>query len=192
VNDRQEAPIVSFESAQSWRAWLAKNHGASKGVWLRLFKKASGKPTVTYDEALDDALCFGWIDGQLQKYDDESWLRKFTPRRPGSVWSKRNREHVERLIKTKQMQPSGLAVIELSKQDGQWDAAYDSAKNMEIPEDFLQELAKDKQAEAFFRTLNKANLYAIAWRLQTAKRPETRQRRMAAILTMLAEGKKLH
>lgn len=182
----------SFASAQEWREWLAKNYALDEGVWLRFFKKTSGITSVSYNEALDEALCFGWIDGQLQKYDDQSWLRKFTPRRSGSVWSKRNCEHIVRLMETGKMQAPGLVAVEAAKQSGQWDTAYSSPANMEIPADFLQELTKNKQAEAFFGTLNKANRYAIAWRLQTAKKPETRQRRMAAILALLADGKPLH
>lgn len=189
--DRQPQTL-SFASAHEWRSWLAKNYALNEGVWLRFFKKASGVASVSYDEALDEALCFGWIDGQLKKYDDRSWLRKFTPRRPGSVWSKRNCEHIARLTDARKMQAPGLTAVEAAKQNGQWSMAYDSSANIEIPADFLQELAKNKQAEAFFGTLNKANRYAIAWRLQTAKKPETRQRRMEAILALLANGKPLH
>jgi uncharacterized protein YdeI (YjbR/CyaY-like superfamily) len=185
-------PILPFESAKAWDAWIAKNHSGSEGVWLQIFKKDSGKRTVTYDEALDSALCYGWIDGQKQSYNKESFLQKFTPRRPKSVWSKRNQDHVARLIKSKRMKPAGLKAIAAAKKDGRWEQAYDSPRNMTIPEDFLKELSKNKQAKEFFGTLNKANLYAIAWRLQTAKKPETRERRKQAILAMLAKGEKFH
>lgn len=159
---------------------------------MRLFKKDSGVATVTYAEALDEALCHGWIDGQLDKYDDKSWLRKFTPRRPKSFWSKRNIEHVNRLIDAGKMKPAGLKEVEAAKADGRWGRAYDSPSAMQVPDDFLTELSKHKKAQAFFKTLNKANTYAIAWRLQTAKRPETRAKRMQAILAMLKRGEKLH
>ena len=148
--------------------------------------------SITYAEALDEALCFGWIDGQLKTCDTKSWLQKFTPRRSKSIWSKRNREHVARLIKEKRMTAAGLKEIELAKKDGRWEGAYDSPKNMQVPADFLRELKKDKNAYAFFQTLNKANTSAIAWRLQTAKKPETREKRMQAVLQMLGQGKKLH
>jgi len=184
--------IAAFSSAEELERWLASNHAKSTGIWLRFFKKNSGVPSVSYSEALDAAICFGWIDGQLKKYDEESWLRKFTPRRPKSVWSKRNREHAERLIRAGKMQTAGLQEVEAAKQDGRWKAAYDSASKMEIPDDFLKELAKNKRAKAFFETLNRANVYAIVWRLQTAKKPETRQRRLATILAMLAKEQKFH
>jgi uncharacterized protein YdeI (YjbR/CyaY-like superfamily) len=184
--------IVSFQSAQEWEEWLAENHASSVGVWLRFFKNGSGKPTVTHDEALDAALCYGWIDGQGKKYDELSWLLKFTPRRAGSIWSRRNTEHVERLIQENRMQPPGFAEVEAAKADGRWERAYDSPSKMTVPEDFLEELSKNQEAKAFFETLNKANIYAIAWRLQTAKKPETREKRMKAILTMLAKGEKFH
>jgi uncharacterized protein YdeI (YjbR/CyaY-like superfamily) len=187
-----DAPILPFESAKAWEAWITKNHSRSRGVWLQLFKKDSGKRTVTYDEALDAALCYGWIDGQKKSYDKGSFLQKFTPRRPKSVWSKRNQEHVARLIKAKRMKPAGLKAIEAAKKDGRWEQAYDSPKNITIPDDFLKELSRNKKAKEFFETLNKANLYAIAWRLQTARKPETRENRKQAILAMLAKGKKFH
>jgi uncharacterized protein YdeI (YjbR/CyaY-like superfamily) len=147
---------------------------------------------VTYAEALDAALCYGWIDGQVKKSDELSYLQRFTPRRPKSLWSKRNREHVRRLIDEGRMMPAGLKQVEEAKQDGRWESAYDSPSTMAVPEDFLREVAKDPKAEAFFRALNRTNTYAIAWRLQTAAKPETRQKRMSAILAMLAQGKKFH
>jgi uncharacterized protein YdeI (YjbR/CyaY-like superfamily) len=187
-----DLPIVSFQSSQEWEEWLAENHTQPGGVWLRFFRKGSGRPTVTHDEALDAALCYGWIDGQAKKYDELSWLHKFTPRRAGSVWSRRNTEHVERLTREDRMKPAGLAEVEAAKADGRWTRAYDSSSKMTVPEDFLEEVSKNKEAKAFFKTLNKANTYAIAWRLQTAKKPETREKRMKAILTMLAKGEKFH
>jgi uncharacterized protein YdeI (YjbR/CyaY-like superfamily) len=148
--------------------------------------------TVTYAEALDEALCYGWIDGQLEKYDEKSWLRKFTPRRPKSVWSKRNIEHVNRLVDAGKMKPAGLKEMEAAKADGRWGRAYDSPSAMQVPQDFLAELSKHKKAQIFFETLNKANTYAIAWRLQTAKKPETREKRMKKFIQMLENGEKLH
>ena len=187
-----DPPVLSFASAQKWEAWLAKNHARPEGIWLRFFKKGSGKKTVTYAEALDGALCYGWIDSQLKKYDEISYLQKFTPRRSKSVWSKINIGHVERLIQAGKMKPVGLQKIEEAKKDGRWEKAYDSQGKMEMPADFLKRLAKNKKAKAFFETLNKANTYAIGWRLQTAKRPETREKRMKEILAMLAKGEKFH
>jgi uncharacterized protein YdeI (YjbR/CyaY-like superfamily) len=155
-------------------------------------KKASGIASVTHDEALDVALCYGWIDGQRKTQDDTYFLQKFTPRRPKSLWSKRNIEKIAALTAAGKMQPSGLAEVAAAQGDGRWDAAYDSPKNMIVPEDFLKALAENPQAQIFFNTLNQANTYAIAWRLQTAKKPETRQRRFDALLAMLAKGEKLH
>jgi uncharacterized protein YdeI (YjbR/CyaY-like superfamily) len=182
----------SFATAAQWRAWLTREHAKSDGIWLRIYKKGSGKKTVTYAEALDEALCFGWIDGQKKAYDAESFLQRFTPRRKKSIWSKRNREHVARLIAEKRMTAAGLREVDAAKQDGRWDRAYDGPRSMRVPEDFLKELKKNKKAYDFFRTLNKANTYAIAWRLQTAKKSETRARRMEVLLAMMRQGKKLH
>ena len=190
--DNAELRILSFKTPDEWAKWLAKNHSKSDGIWLRFFKKNSGVKSITHDEALDEALCYGWIDGQLKKLDEQSWIHKFTPRRARSIWSKRNIEHVGRLIKLGKMKPSGLKEIEAAKNDGRWEKAYDAASTMQVPDDFLKELSKKKKAEAFFKTLNRANVYAIAWRLQTAKKPETRTRRMKAILEMLSRGEKFH
>ena len=187
-----ELSILPFRSSEEYEGWMAENHANPEGIWLRLFKKDSGKETITYDEALDVALCYGWIDGQLKKFDDESWLRKFTPRRNGSKWSKRNTEHVERLTKEGRMKPSGLAEVEKAKADGRWEEAYETQRNMTIPDDFMEALSANPQALAFFQSLNKANLFAIAYRLSTAKRPETREKRMQQILEMMAKGEKFH
>lgn len=185
-------PIIPFPSANDLNKWLAKNHATSKGIWLRLFKKDSGIASITRDEAIIEALCYGWIDSQANKYDEQSWLQKLTPRRPKSIWSKRNTEHVGRLVKEGRMHPAGMKEVEAAKEDGRWNKAYDSPKNIVVPEDFLKELSKNKKAYAFFKTLNKANTFAIAWRLQTAKKPETREKRMKALLAMLKKGEKLH
>ena len=184
--------ILAFKTAKDWKKWLEKNHAKSAGIWLRFFKKGSGVPSVTYAEALDEALCYGWIDSQLQKYDEISYLQKFTPRRPKSLWSKRNIEHVGRLVKEGRMQFAGRKEMEAARKDGRWERAYDSSGTMKVPKDFLEKLSKNKKAKAFFEKLNRSNIYAIAWRLQTAQKPQTRSRRMKALLAMLAEGKKLH
>ena len=141
---------------------------------------------------MDEALCYGWIDGQANKFDDESWIQKFTPRRAGSIWSKRNIANVERLMKLEKMKPAGLDEVAKAKADGRWARAYDSPKEMQIPDDFMKALSKNKKAKAFFDTLNKTNKYAIGWRLQTAKKPETKEKRIKAIVEMLSKEQKFH
>ena len=190
---RSENPAtVTYETAADFRAWLAANHARSDGIWLRIFKKGSGLPSVTYAEALDQAICFGWIDGQKKPMDERSWLQRFTPRRARSGWSKINTQHAERLIGSGEMAAAGLKEIEAAKADGRWKAAYDSFGQAKAPDDFLKELARNKKAQTFFETLNKTNLYSIVYRLQTAKKPETRERRMRAIIAMLERGEKFH
>lgn len=183
---------LRFRSPSDFRKWLAANHRRSDGIWLRFFKKDSGKPSVTYREALDEALCFGWVDGKAQSYDASSWMQRFTPRRPKSNWSRRNTQHAERLIKAGRMRAAGHAQMNAAKKDGRWKAAYDSPRTASFPADFLAALRKNKEARKFFDSLNRANLYAISYRLQTAKKPETRQRRMKLILAMLARGEAFH
>lgn len=189
---KSDSGVLVCPSAKEWTRWLAANHADSKGVWLRFFKKASKTASVNHPEALAAALCYGWIDGQLKKHDEESWLRKFTPRRPKSIWSKRNREIIEKLVIGGKMKPAGLREVAAAKEDGRWDCAYDSPSRMTVPADFMKKIAGNKKARSFFETLSKANIYAIAWRLQTAKKAETRDRRMKAIILMLAEGKVFH
>jgi uncharacterized protein YdeI (YjbR/CyaY-like superfamily) len=184
--------VLRFKSFADFRCWLEKHHAKSDGIWLRFFKKHSGRKSATHAEALDQALCYGWIDGQTKPFDEQSWLQKFTPRRPGSGWSKLNTQHVERLAKTGAMAPAGLAAVATAKADGRWEAAYSSPRNAILPEDFLKELAKNKKAETFFKTLNKANIYSIVYRLTTAKKAETRARRMKLILAMMNQGKSFH
>jgi len=190
--NRNIVQILHFEASPDLRRWLEKNHAATDGIWLRFFKKASGEKSVTYAEALDEALCFGWIDGQLKPRDKISWLQKFTPRRPKSLWSERNTQHVERLTKAGAMAAAGLRAAEAAKADGRWQAAYSSPGKALPPDDFLKELAKNKKAKAFFESLNKANVYSIVYRLQTARKPETRAKRMKIILAMMSQGKKFH
>jgi uncharacterized protein YdeI (YjbR/CyaY-like superfamily) len=183
---------VTPKSPADWRAWLAKNQTQTAGIRLRLFKKDSGKQVLTYAEALDEALCFGWIDGRKDPYDAISWVQNFSPRRARSKWSKINTGHAERLVEAGKMMPPGQAQIDSAKKDGRWGASYPAPVDATIPEDFLAALAKNKRALAFFQALNKANLYSIAYRLHTAKKPETRAKRMTLILQMMRERKKFH
>ncbi len=189
---KEPAPVVFFKDAAGFEKWLAANHTDLTGAWLQMFKKGTGVESITYAGALDVALCYGWIDGQKKGYDAESWIQKFTPRRAKSIWSKRNIEHTERLINEQKMKPQGIKEIEAAKKDGRWHRAYDSPGKMAVPEDFLVKLRKFKRATAFFEGLNKANKYAIVWRLQTAVKPETRAKRLALILDMLKRGEKFH
>jgi len=189
---KRDLPIKTFKSADAFEKWLAKNHSKSPGIWLRFFKKHSGMKSVYYPEALEVALCYGWIDALVNRYDEKSYLQRFTPRRARSGWSKRNRNHCRRLIREGRMQAAGLAQIKAARSDGRWQVAYESPRKMKVPDDFLKQLAKDARAEEFFKTLDKANYYAIAWRLNTARKPAIRESRMKKILSMLASGKKLH
>lgn len=189
---RSELPIMLFEDQQAWADWLDQHHGGSSGVWLRIAKKASDTASVSYAEALDVALCYGWIDGQKYTYDQGSWLQKFTPRRAKSIWSKVNREKVQALIESGRMQPQGLREVERAKQDGRWEAAYDPQSSSEVPADFQAELEQHPEAAAFFATLNKRNRYPILFRIQTAKKPETRAKRIAEFIAMLERHEKLY
>lgn len=187
-----EYEILEFKDQAEFRAWLDKHHTNVPGIWLRLYKKASGVKSINYAEALDVALCYGWIDSQVKKGDEQYYVQKFTPRRAGSMWSKRNIDNVARLEAAGLITPAGRAEVEKAKADGRWQAAYDKPSEMTVPDYFLAVLNKNPKAKKFFETLNKANTYAIAWRLQTAKTETTRQRRMEKILTMLESGQKLH
>jgi uncharacterized protein YdeI (YjbR/CyaY-like superfamily) len=188
----KDLPVLLFPSQEDWHTWLEDNHDQPQGVWLKHAKKSSGKESVSYQEALEEALCYGWIDSQKQAYDNDYYLQKFTPRGPRSVWSKINVAKVEALIKIGKIQPAGLAAINSAKQDGRWDDAYDSASANKIPEDFLAELDKNPKAKEFFGTLNKADVYAFSWRIQTAKKPETRKARIEKFIEMLSRGERLH
>ena len=187
-----EYPVLSFGTSEDFRKWLEENHSDASGIWLRIFKKKSGVDSINYDLALEEALCYGWIDGQLKTYDEQSYIQKFTPRRSHSMWSKRNIEHVMRLEKEGRMTPAGTKEAEAAKADGRWNVSYDSPANMAIPEDLQRALSKDSKLAEFFNKLSKANKYAIAWRLQTARKPETRAKRMKDILEMLSKGQKFH
>lgn len=172
--------------------WLEKHHATSRGLWLRLAKKHSGIVSVSYAEALDAALCYGWIDGQGRRYDASSWLLKFTPRGTRSIWSKRNRERVRALIKTGRMKPSGLAAITTAKRTGRWQAAYDSPRTAVVPKDFQAALNRVAPAKAFFATLDRRNKYAIFFRVTTAKKAATRARRIQQFVRMLAHHRVLY
>ncbi|HEY0467742.1 MAG TPA: YdeI/OmpD-associated family protein, partial [Polyangiaceae bacterium] len=167
-------------------------HQSSPGIWLRLMKKASGQPGVSYAEALEIALSFGWIDGQTKTYDAHSWLRKFVPRGARSIWSKINREKALALIAEKRMHPAGLAQVERAKKDGRWAAAYDSAQKAKPSPDFAAALAASPRAAAFFATLTGANRYSVLFRVQAPKKPETRARKIQELIEMLEQGKKIH
>jgi len=171
---------------------MSKEHTRAPVLLLRIYKKDCGVPSITYAEALDQALCFGWIDGQKRPFDESSWVQKFTPRRPKGRWSKKNVAHVDRLTEAGQMTPAGLKEVEAAKADGRWAAAYDSPANATVPPEFVKELARNPKAKQFYATLNRTNLYSIAYRLQTAKRPETKIKRIKLIIEMLARGEKFH
>jgi len=183
---------LSFASAEDLRKWLLDHHAASEELWLRIYKADSGVPSVTYAEALDQALCFGWIDGQKKPLDDESWLQRFTPRKPKSKWSQRNTEHAERLIAAGQMTEAGMREVDAAKADGRWETAYTAFASATFPEDFLAEVALHPEVNAFLKTLNRTNQYSIIYRLETAKTAETRQRRIRQIIEKLERGEKYH
>jgi uncharacterized protein YdeI (YjbR/CyaY-like superfamily) len=188
----ERKPIASFATAADWRAWLADEHERSGGVWLKLAKAGAAERTVTYDEALDVALCFGWIDGQKAGFDDAYWLQRFTPRKPSSRWSQRNRDKAEALIAAGEMHDAGLREVQRARDDGRWDAAYAGSAAATVPDDLAAALAADPAAAEAFAGLDRANRYAILYRVGDAKRPETRARRIAKYVAMLAAGEKLH
>ena len=192
ISKKADYQIIAFGLQSEFADWLEQNHNTENGIWIRFFKKNSKTATIVYEEALDVALCYGWIDGQVKKFDEISYLQKFTPRRRKSMWSKRNKEHVARLEQEGRMKYSGIREVEAAKEDGRWELAYDSPGNMEIPADFIREISKNPKAQTFFETLNKTNLYTIGWRLQTAKNPQTRLKRMIAIIEMLEKEEKFH
>jgi uncharacterized protein YdeI (YjbR/CyaY-like superfamily) len=187
-----ELPVLPFASAADWEAWLADNHESADGVWIKMAKKASGVPTVAYPEVLEIALAHGWIDGQRRAHDATWFLQKFTPRRSRSRWSRINRETAERLIAEGRMTPAGLREVERARADGRWDDAYDSQRTIAVPDDLARELAARPRARAFFESLDSQNRYAILYRLQEAKRPETRARRLERFVAMLEAGERVH
>ena len=185
----QEMPFIS---KKSWAAWLEKNHSKSGGLWLKLAKKGSGIASVTYAEAIEVALCYGWIDGHKRPLDASWWLQKFTPRGPKSIWSKINCEKAEALMEHGEMRPAGLKAIESAKSDGRWERAYDSQSNASIPEDLKAALDKNPKARAFFATLTSANRYSVLFRVHNARKAETRARRIQQFVEMLARHETLH
>jgi uncharacterized protein YdeI (YjbR/CyaY-like superfamily) len=191
VPEPDQTRIQAFEDSTAFWEWLELNHASEPEVWVKMYKKASGQKTINWEEAVIEALCWGWIDSVKKSFDDQAYLQRFTPRRKGSNWSKRNREHVERLIAAGRMREPGLVHMRAAQADGRWAAAY-AASEMTVPEDFLAALEKRPKAKAFFETLNRQNLYVIGYRLQTAKKPETRQKRFEQFLAMLEKGEKFY
>jgi uncharacterized protein YdeI (YjbR/CyaY-like superfamily) len=192
MKEKPEIPIVSFASRDEWERWLEENHATSPGVWLKISKKGTTAASVTYPEALEAALCYGWIDGQKASLNEENWLQRFTQRRPGSKWSKINRDKAEELIVQGRMKPAGLQEVERARADGRWEAAYAGQRSITIPDDLRLALAENQPAQEFFTTLDSRNRYAILYRIQDAKKPETRSRRIATFVAMLSEHKKIY
>jgi uncharacterized protein YdeI (YjbR/CyaY-like superfamily) len=188
----KEAPVLSFQTQQEWENWLKHHHTETDGVWLLMYKKKSNIPSINYDQALEEALCYGWIDGIKKSKDEVSFIQKFTPRRTKSIWSEKNTKHIERLTAQGKMKPAGIAQVEAAKADGRWENAYAGSGAATIPDDFLAALKKNKKAKAFFDTLNKQNLFAIYFRLQNAKKPETRAKHIATFIAMLEKQEKFH
>lgn len=186
-----DLPIKHFKDQKAWEKWLAAN-ADGKGIWLRIAKKDSGIASVNYAEALEVALCHGWIDGQKRGHDEQFFLQRFTPRRPRSLWSRINIAHVERLIAAGRMQANGLREIEAARADGRWDAAYQSFSGMEVPVELAEALKKNRKAKAFFDQLDKTNRYSFCWRVHTARKVETRVARARKFVEMLARGEKIH
>ncbi|WP_010500224.1 YdeI/OmpD-associated family protein [Paenibacillus elgii] len=187
-----ELPFLLFADQSSWEAWLEQNHGASAGVRLHLAKKQADVVTLTYQEALESALCYGWIDSRKEAYDESTWLQRFTPRGAKSIWSKVNKDKAEALIASGRMQPPGLRAIEAAKQNGQWDKAYESQSRATVPDDLQRELDRNPQAKAFFEALDKQNRFAVLFRIHSAKKAETRAKRIQQFVTMLERGEKIY
>jgi len=183
---------MAFKSQQAWEAWLTSQPAHSKGLWLKLAKKSSGLASVSKPEAIDTALCHGWIDGQLDSFDDDYWLMRFTPRQSTSKWSEKNRDRALQLVELRRMQPAGLKEIERAKKDGRWSAAYAPQSTAQVPDDLRSALAKNKKAKSFFETLDSTNRYAILYRIHDAKKAETRAARIEKYVAMLIEGKTIH
>jgi uncharacterized protein YdeI (YjbR/CyaY-like superfamily) len=192
VTAHDSLPKIPFASAEEWEEWLEDNHAVSAGVWIRMAKKGAGIESVRYPEVLETAICFGWIDGQRRALDERYFLQRFTPRRPRSKWSRINRDTAERLIADGRMRPAGLTEVERARADGRWEAAYEGQRRSTVPADLQRELDARPQARAFFAELNSQNRYAIVYRLQDAKRPETRARRLAKFVAMLEAGETIH
>jgi uncharacterized protein YdeI (YjbR/CyaY-like superfamily) len=192
MKNADRLPIISFETQQDWERWLAERHTNTEGIWLKIAKKETGTPSVSYSEALESALCYGWIDGQKASFDDKYWLQKFTPRRPKSIWSKVNCDKATALMAEGRMRPAGIRQVELAKADGRWNLAYESQSKITIPADFQSELDKNQRAKDFFSTLNSTNRYAILFRIQAAKKPETRSARIQKFIEMLSKNQRIY
>lgn len=192
MKNTDSLPIISFATQQDWEVWLEAYHADTRGIWLKIAKKETRIPSVSYAEALESALCYGWIDGQKASFDEQYWLQKFTPRGPRSMWSKINCDKATALLTAGRMQPAGIQQVERAKADGRWDAAYESQSKITVPEDFQRELDNNPKAREFFNTLNSTNRYAILYRIQTAKKTETRSARISKFITMLAEEQKIY
>jgi uncharacterized protein YdeI (YjbR/CyaY-like superfamily) len=188
---KDNLPIILFETEQDWIDWLEEN-GNEPGVWVRIAKKGSGINSINYQETLEVALCFGWIDGVSNKFDEKTWVQRFTPRKPNSKWSKINKDKAEELIVAGKVRSLGMAAIELAKQKGIWDSAYDSQKNATIPADLQNELDKNQEAAEFFKSLESVNRYAILYRLQTTRNPEIRTKKLDQFIEMLKRKEKIH
>lgn len=185
-------PTLTFANQAEWESWLELNASVASGAWLRLAKRTASQQTVSYAEALETALCHGWIDGQKQAEDEHYWLQRFTPRTARSIWSRINKAKAEALVSAGKMQPAGMREIDRAKKDGRWDSAYSSASKSTVPDDLKEALDANKKAKAFFATLDSRNRYAILFRIQNVKKPETRARKIARFIEMLANGEKLH
>jgi uncharacterized protein YdeI (YjbR/CyaY-like superfamily) len=192
VNPNDDLPVVPYASPEEWECWLEANHASSSGVWMQIAKKGSGIATVTYAQALEVALCFGWIDGQKAAYDASYFLQRFTPRRPRSKWSQINVRKVEELISSGRMRPAGLAHVESAKADGRWAAAYGGSATTTVPPDLVAALDANPEAKRFFETVSRANRYAVLYRVYDAKRTDTRAKRIALCVEMLARGETYH
>ena len=189
---KRDLPVIAFQSQQAWEAWLASQPASSEGVWLKLAKKSSGIASVAKPEAIDSALCHGWIDGQLDRFDDDHWLIRFTPRRSTSKWSEKNRARALELVALQRMRPAGLEQIKRAREDGRWNAAYAPQSTAQVPDDLRAALAKNKGARSFFDTLDSTNRYAILYRIHGAKKPETRMARIEKYVAMLSSGQTIH
>jgi uncharacterized protein YdeI (YjbR/CyaY-like superfamily) len=192
MKNAADLPILSFETQAGWEAWLEEHHADSKGIWLKIAKKGTNIPSVDYPQALESAICYGWIDGQKAALDEAYWLQKFTPRGPKSRWSKLNRDKAQALIAAGKMQPSGLKQVELAQADGRWGQAYASQSQITVPPDLQSELDKNPAARDFFDTLDSHNRYAILYRIQTAKKPQTRAARISRFVEMLSKNQKIY
>ena len=189
---KRDLPVIAFKSQEAFEVWLGSRPTGGSGLWLKIAKKSSGIASVSRDEAVDAALCHGWIDGQLDSFDERYWLIRFTPRQPTSIWSEKNRARALELVALGRMRPAGLSEVERAKKDGRWDKAYAGQGTAQVPDDLMQALSKSKKAKAFFETLDSKNRYAILYRVHNAKKPETRSARIEKFVAMLLQGETIH